>query len=78
MVPVTRTNTLVITSLPPSFFAPAVLEALRTHFESYGEVHTWAPIRAFARIILIYYDEEAAELAKEDCDSILVGETDAR
>ncbi|KAI0689820.1 Calcipressin [Cytidiella melzeri] len=69
-----RTNTLVITSLPPSFFQPLVLEALRIHFESYGDVHTWAPLKAFARIFLIYYDEEAAELAKEACDNVYVEE----
>lgn len=73
-----KTNTLVITSLPPSFFAPLVLEALRIHFESYGEIHTWAPLRAFARIMVVYYDEEAVELAKETCDNLRVEETDAR
>ncbi|KAI0344986.1 Calcipressin [Trametopsis cervina] len=72
-----KTNTLVITSLPPSFFAPLVLEALRIHFESYGEIHTWAPLRAFARIMVVYYDEEAVELAKETCDNLRVEETDA-
>lgn len=75
---ITRTNTLVITSLPLSFFTPAVLDALRAHFESYGDIHTWAPIKAFARVIVIYYDEEAAELAKESCDSLFVGETSIR
>lgn len=74
----TRTNTLVITSLPPSFFEPLVLEALRIHFESYGDVHTWAPLKAFARIFLIYYDEEAAELAKETCDNLYVEEMEGR
>lgn len=72
---VSRTNTLVVTSLPPSFFEPVVLEALRAHFESYGDVHTWAPLKAFARVFLIYYDEEAAELAKEACDNLYVKET---
>jgi hypothetical protein len=73
-----RTNTLVITSLPQSFFDPLVLDALRTHFESYGDVHTWAPLKAFARIFLIYYDEEAAELAKETCDNLYVEGTEGR
>lgn len=52
-----------------------MLEALRAHFESYGDVHTWAPLKAFARVFLIYYDEEAAELAKEACDNLYVKET---
>ncbi|KAI0085955.1 Calcipressin-domain-containing protein [Irpex rosettiformis] len=72
---VLRTNTLVVTSLPLSFFEPVVLEALKLHFESYGDVHTWAPLKAFARVFLIYYDEEAAELAKDACDNLYVKET---
>ncbi|KAJ3531299.1 hypothetical protein NM688_g7593 [Phlebia brevispora] len=72
----TRTNTLVIASLPPSFFEHVVLETLRTHFASYGEIHTWAPIKAFARIIVVYYDEDAAEQAKQICDSLQIDETD--
>ncbi|KAI0038735.1 hypothetical protein FA95DRAFT_1684530 [Auriscalpium vulgare] len=57
----TRTNTLVIAQLPAAFFQPAVLHALRDHFEAYGAVHTWAPIRAFSRIILVYFEEEGVE-----------------
>lgn len=74
----TRTNTLVVASMPASFFEPVVLDALRSHFESYGEIHTWAPLKAFARALVIYYDEEAAELAKESCDSLFIDATDFR
>ena len=74
----TRTNTLVLASIPASFFEPVVLDALRSHFESYGEIHTWAPLKAFARVIIVYYDEEAAELAKESCDSLFIDATDFR
>ncbi|KAJ3487080.1 hypothetical protein NLI96_g3778 [Meripilus lineatus] len=69
----TRTNTLVITSLPPPFFDPPILEALRSHFALFGEIHTWAPISAFARAILVYYLEEPAEIAKEHCDGLVIG-----
>lgn len=68
-----QTNTLVITSLPPPFFEPPVLEALRNYFSLFGEIHTWAPISAFARTILVYYLEEAAEMAKEHCDGLVIG-----
>ncbi|KAI0792641.1 Calcipressin [Abortiporus biennis] len=68
-----RTNTLVVTQLPPPFFEPVVLDALRDHFASYGEIHTWAPLKAFARAILVYYSEDDAELAKESCDSLVLG-----
>lgn len=74
----TRTNTLVLAAMPASFFEPIVLDALRSHFESYGEIHTWAPLKAFARAIIVYYDEEAAELAKESCDSLFIDATDFR
>ena len=74
----TRTNTLVLASMPAPFFEAVVLEALQSHFESYGEIHTWAPLKAFARTIIVYYDEEAAELAKESCDSLFIDATDFR
>ncbi|TFY81601.1 hypothetical protein EWM64_g2411 [Hericium alpestre] len=70
-----RTNTLVITSIPAPFFHPLVMQALREHFEHFGPIHTWAPIRAFARVILVYYNEDAAEEAKIRCDGLVVDAT---
>ncbi|THH18004.1 hypothetical protein EW146_g2934 [Bondarzewia mesenterica] len=69
------TNTLVITSLPPPLFHPFVLEALRDHFATYGELHAWAPIRAFARIILVYREATDAEMAKTHCDGLVIEAT---
>ena len=69
-----RTNTLVITNLPPHFFEPLVQDALRSHFSLYGPLHTWAPLRGFARVIMVYYSEEDAEMAKESNDGIIFGE----
>jgi hypothetical protein len=74
----TRTNTLVLASIPVSFFEPIVLDALRSHFASYGEIYAWAPLKAFGRAIIVYYDEEAADLAKESCDCLFVDATDFR
>ncbi|KAI0046934.1 Calcipressin [Auriscalpium vulgare] len=71
----TRTNTLVIAQLPAAFFHPPVMHALRDHFETYGAVHTWAPIRAFSRIILVYFEEEDAEEAKMHCDGLVIDAT---
>ncbi|CAL1703268.1 unnamed protein product [Somion occarium] len=68
-----RTNTLVVASLPPPFFDALVLNALRDHFTSFGQLHTWAPLRSFARILLVYYSEHDAEIAKQSCDSLVVG-----
>ncbi|KAI0927853.1 hypothetical protein AcW1_005269 [Taiwanofungus camphoratus] len=71
-----RTNTLVITQLPPTFFEPVVLEALRNHFATYGEIHAWAPLKSFARVILVYYSEDDAETAKQNCDYLFIGSTE--
>ncbi|TFY51362.1 hypothetical protein EVG20_g11032 [Dentipellis fragilis] len=70
-----RTNTLVITSLPAPFFHPLVMQALRDHFEIFGMIYAWAPLRAFARIIVVFYDEENAEDAKVNCDGLQVDAT---
>ncbi|KAI0034979.1 Calcipressin, partial [Vararia minispora EC-137] len=73
--PPNRTNTLVLAQLPPPFFEPLVLTALRQHFEEAGQIHSWAPLRAFGRVILVYYDEEAAEAAKLGLDGIVIDAT---
>jgi len=49
------------------------MDTLKKHFASFGEIHTWAPLSGFARVILVYYLEHAAELAKENCDNIVIG-----
>ncbi|KAH9890517.1 Calcipressin [Cubamyces lactineus] len=67
-----RTNTLVITRLPPQFFEPIVQQALRSHFETYGPLHAWAPIKGLARVIMVYYSEVDAETAKESNDGLIL------
>ncbi|KAI0823881.1 Calcipressin [Trametes gibbosa] len=69
-----RTNTLVITRVPAQFFVPLIQEALRSHFLTYGPLYTWAPIKGLARIIIVYYSEEDAEMAKESNDGLVLGE----
>lgn len=63
----------MITQLPLEFFHPLVMEALKNHFKTFGEIHTWAPLSGFARIIVVYYLEHDAELAKEHCDNLTIG-----
>ncbi|GBE82813.1 Calcipressin [Sparassis latifolia] len=70
-----RTNTLIITQLPAAFFAPAIQEALRDYFALYGAIHAWAPLKAFSRVLLVYYSEDDAERAKQSCDRLIVGST---
>ncbi|KAI0648420.1 Calcipressin [Trametes meyenii] len=69
-----RTNTLVITRLPTHFFEPVIQQALRSHFETYGPLHTWAPIKGLARVIMVYYSDEDAEIAKQSNDGLVLGE----
>ncbi|KAK0492083.1 Calcipressin-domain-containing protein [Armillaria luteobubalina] len=67
-----RTNSLAVTSLPKTFFHPVVLTVLKSHFESYGEINQWVPLPGFGRIIVVYTEEEHAEVAKTECDPIIL------
>jgi hypothetical protein len=67
-----KTNTLAITPLPRDFFAPTILDVLRQHFESYGEVAHWVPLSSFQRIIVVYRYPEDAERAKLASDPIIL------
>ncbi|KAK0185994.1 Calcipressin, partial [Armillaria mellea] len=67
-----RTNSLAVTSLPKTFFHPVVLTVLKSHFESYGEINQWVPLPGFGRIIVVYTEEDHAELAKTECDPIIL------
>lgn len=72
------TNSLVLTGLPPVFFHALVLDALRDHFEAYGSLYAWAPIKSFSRVIMVYYKEEHAENAKLGSDGIIIERTSMR
>jgi len=64
------TNTLLITHVPREFFQPVILETLRDFFALYGEINQWAPLSCFSRIIVVYYHDESAEQAKQNCDPL--------
>ncbi|KAI0255301.1 Calcipressin [Lactifluus subvellereus] len=70
-----RTNTLVLTQLPIPFFHPRVMDALRNHFASHGSIHAWAPLRTFARVIVVYESEDSADEAKAYCDGLQIDAT---
>lgn len=72
------TNSLILTSLSQSFFYPEVLDALREHFTSFGPIHSWAPITAFGRVIMVYWHAEDAEQAKIECDNMVLADEDGR
>ncbi|KAG5352653.1 hypothetical protein E4T56_gene9872 [Termitomyces sp. T112] len=67
-----RTNTVAVTQVPKEFFHPVLLDVLRDHFGSYGEINRWAPLPGFGRIIVVYRFEDNAESAKQHCDRITV------
>lgn len=66
------TNTLAITSLPRLFFEPVIMDMLRDHFASYGEINQWVPLPGFGRIIIVYESEHCAETVKRQCDPIVL------
>jgi hypothetical protein len=66
------TNTLAVTSLPRSFFEPFIMDMLRDHFASYGEINQWVPLPGFGRIIIVYESEHCAETVKRQSDPIVL------
>ncbi|EIN07932.1 Calcipressin [Punctularia strigosozonata HHB-11173 SS5] len=70
-----RTNTVIVTQIPQEFFQSEIIHVLRTHFESYGPLHAFAPLRSFARAILVYYSEDDAEMVKQLCDGVTIEQT---
>jgi calcipressin-2 len=72
--PPITTNTLVLAGIPQNFFHPMILDILRSHFEVYGQVHTFAPLKAFGRVLIVYFDEDSAERGKQHLDWIQLSE----
>ena len=66
------TNTVMVTSLPKSFFDPLILGMLRDHFSHFGDINQWVPLQGFGRVIVVYEAEHHAELAKRNSDPIIV------
>lgn len=62
------TNSLALILPHPSLFLPEALALLRRHFERYGGLTHFAPIRAMGRVILVYDNVENARKIKEADD----------
>lgn len=69
------TNTVTVTALPKSFFDPLILNLLREHFASYGEINQWVPLPGFGRVIVVFEEDHSAEMAKQHSDPILLQAT---
>ncbi|KAF8894820.1 calcineurin-binding protein [Infundibulicybe gibba] len=73
-----KTNTVAVTSVPKTFFQPLVLDTLRSHLASYGEINQWVPLPGFGRILVVYEEDDQAELAKRYCDPIVLDGSETR
>lgn len=70
------TNTLIVTGIARSFFQnPVMVSILERHFQLFGRVHSWAPLPSFGRIMVVYYEEADAELARQDFDATALKHT---
>jgi len=70
------TNTLVVTGISRPFLQnPTMVSILERHFQLFGRVHSWVPLPNFGRIMVVYYDEEDAERARQDLDATALKHT---
>ncbi|KAI2634353.1 Calcipressin-domain-containing protein [Hypomontagnella submonticulosa] len=59
--PTPPTNTLLITNLNDTeIFRPDNLQTLRELITQTAPVYTWSPLKSFRRIVVSFYDEQAA------------------
>ncbi|KAL7422949.1 hypothetical protein Q5752_002247 [Cryptotrichosporon argae] len=68
----TLTNTLALLLPSLALFDAAVLTLLREHYEAFGPLAHWAPVRAFGRVILVYAREGDAERARHEGDRLRI------
>jgi hypothetical protein len=64
--------------MPKEFFEPLILDVLRDHFSTYGQLNRWVPLPGFGRILVVYMQEDDAEAAKIHSDPIVLEQTDDR
>jgi hypothetical protein len=59
--PSPATNTLLLTNLAdPDVFRAENLETIRSLVAQTAPIHTWAPLRSFRRIVVAFFDSDAA------------------
>ncbi|KAI1376074.1 Calcipressin-domain-containing protein [Hypoxylon crocopeplum] len=59
--PTPPTNTLLITNLNDTqIFRPDNLQTLRELIQTTAPVYTWSPLKSFRRIVVSFFDEQAA------------------
>jgi len=69
-------NTLLITNLQdPSIFHPQNLQTLRELIDTSSQVHTWAPLKSFRRIVVTFYNVDDAVALRQKLDGeVILGE----
>ncbi|KAI9625948.1 hypothetical protein KEM48_010648 [Puccinia striiformis f. sp. tritici PST-130] len=71
-------NSIIITSLPKIFFHPSLQLALRSHFDSYGQIIAWNLLPNVARILVVYSDPEPAVAARTEMDQFVFEESEIK
>jgi hypothetical protein len=62
-------NTLIITNLQSNdIFQPDNLQKIREVIDKVAPIHSWSPLRSFRRILVSFFDEEAAITVRQILD----------
>lgn len=72
------TNTLLVTNIPKHTFNASALSHLQAHFEQFGPLERFIPLKSFARCMIIYSATEDAVEAKGATDRTIVLSTEIR
>ncbi|SCV67071.1 BQ2448_5717 [Microbotryum intermedium] len=72
---VVPTNTLILL-LPPRLFDADLLPMFEAHFNSYGRLVSWTPLRMLGRVLVVYEDVQHATLARREMNGFVWEEDD--
>ncbi|KIJ31818.1 hypothetical protein M422DRAFT_185393 [Sphaerobolus stellatus SS14] len=67
------TNTVILAYVPQSFFHPQVMDIINREFARHGELHSFVPLPSLGRVLIVYYENNSAEDAKQDLDGFQFG-----
>lgn len=69
-MPTPPSNTLIVTNLnSKEIFLPSNLLTIKDLINTTATIHTWAPLKSFSRIIVSFYDVDAAIRIKQILDN---------
>jgi hypothetical protein len=71
--PTPPSNTLIFTNLQSlDIFQPDNLQQIRDLINKVAPIHAWSPLRSFRRIVVSFYDEEAAIAVRQIWDGTTI------